>query len=73
MILDRNRENMIHNLEEKQTQKWQVMKLEDKEVKELINYLQEKKNVMRDMEAINEESSGTSRDKKYTWKEKFTA
>lgn len=35
MILDRNWENMIHNLEEKQTQKWQVMKLADKEVKEL--------------------------------------
>lgn len=39
----------------------------------LYNYLHEKKNVMRDMEAIHEESSGTSRDKKYTWKEKFTA
>ena len=66
---------MIYNLEEKQTQKWQVVKLADRKLKRVTLTIS-KDYKLREMETIKEDTTETSRDlkkKKKTWKEKFPA
>ena len=52
---------MIYNLEEKQTQKWQVMKLADRKLKRVTLTIS-KDYKLREMETIKEDSTETSRD-----------
>ena len=65
---------MIYNLDEKQTRKWQMIKLADRKLKRVTLSISKDYKV-REMETIKEDASEISRDffKKQTWKEKFSA